>query len=157
MICKLIERIKQMLNIIFGDCTGVVTNPAVYFKNTYEDEWITDELSRKMIQSVDNSAVISERVIESPVLGAITPKELSGGVKTLILINNCPNKIFNASACGDNCAEWLLEMGKDKDITVNLRHIMDFGEGSFDIHIQNTDQVVHSMKELIPVAGMIVR
>ena len=146
-----------MLNIIFGDYAGVVTNPAIYFKNTYEDEWITDELSRKMIQAVDNSTVISERVIESPVLGAITPKELSGGVKTLILINNCPDKIFNASACGDNCAEWLLEMGKDKDITVNLRHIMDFGEGSFDIHIQNTDQVVHSMKELIPVAGMIVR
>lgn len=146
-----------MLNIIFGDHAGVVTNPAVYFKNTYQDEWITDELSRKMIQAVDKSTVISERVIESPVLGAITPKELSGGVKTLILINNCPDKIFNASACGDNCAEWLLEIGKEKDITVNLRHIMDFGEGSFDIHIQNTDQVVHSMKELIPIAGMIVR
>ncbi|ADU24208.1 hypothetical protein Rumal_3774 (plasmid) [Ruminococcus albus 7 = DSM 20455] len=67
------------------------------------------------------------------------------------------DKIFNASACGDNCAEWLLEIGKKKDITVNLRHIMDFGEVSFDIHIQNTDQVVHSMKELIPIAGMIVR
>ncbi len=146
-----------MLNIIFGDYAGVVTNPAVYFKNTYEDDWITDELSRKMIQDVDNSNVISERVIESPVLGAITPKELSGGVKTLILINNCPDKIFNASACGDNCAKWLLEIGKEKDITVNLRHIMDFGEASFDIHIQNTDQVVHSMKELIPIAGMIVR
>ena|GEM_PF-6449032 len=26
-----------MLNIIFGDHEGVVTNPAVYFKNTYED------------------------------------------------------------------------------------------------------------------------
>lgn len=146
-----------MLNIIFGDHAGVVTNPAVYFKNTYEDEWITDELSRKMIQAVDHSTVISERVIESPVLGAITPKELSGGVKTLILINNCPDKIFNASACGDNCAEWLLEIGKEKDVTVNLRHIMDFGEGSFDIHIQNTNQVVHSMKELIPIAGSIVR
>ena len=146
-----------MLNIIFGDHAGAITNPAVYFKNTYEDEWVTDELSRKMIQAVDNSTVISERVIESPVLGAITPKELSGGVKTLILINNCPDKIFNASACGDNCAEWLLEIGKEKDITVNLRHIMDFGEGDFDIYIQNTDQIVHSMKELIPIAGMIVR
>ncbi|ADU24259.1 DUF4869 domain-containing protein [Ruminococcus albus] len=146
-----------MLNIIFGEYAGVVTNPAVYFKNTYEDEWITDELSRKMIQAVDHSTVISERVIESPVLGAITPKELSGGVKTLILINNCPDKIFNASACGDNCAEWLLEIGQEKDITINLRHIMDFGEGNFDIHIQNTDQIVHSMKELIPIAGMIVR
>ncbi len=146
-----------MLNIIFGEHTGVITNPAVYFKNKYEDEWITDDLSCKMIRDIDRSTVISERVIDSPVLGAITPKELSGSVKTLILINNCPDRIFNASACGDDCAKWLLEMGKEKDITIDLRHIMDFGEGSFDIHILNTDQVVHSMKELVPIAGMIVR
>ncbi|MBR1673332.1 MAG: DUF4869 domain-containing protein [Eubacterium sp.] len=146
-----------MLKIIFGEYAGVVTNPAVYFKNTFEDEWITDELSKKMIKDIDKSTVISERVIESPVLGGITPRELSGGVKTLMLINNCPDIIFNASACGDNCAKWLLEMGKVKDVTINLRHIMDFGDGEFDIYIQNTDQVVHSMKELVPVAGMIVR
>ena len=147
----------DMLKVIFGEYAGVVTNPAVYFKNTYEDEWITDEMSRDMILDIDKSTVISEHVIESPVLGAITPKELSGGVKTLILINHCPDVIFNASACGDNCAKWLLEMGKKKDVTINLRHIMDFGDENFEIYIQNTDKVVHSMKELIPVAGMIVR
>ena len=146
-----------MLKIIFGEYAGVVTNPAVYFKNTYEDEWITDELSRNMILDIDKSTVISEHVIESPVLGAITPRELSGGVKTLILINNCPDKIFNASACGDNCARWLLKMGRDKDITINLRHLMDFGENNFEVYIQNTDQVFHNMRELVPVAGMIVR
>ncbi len=146
-----------MLKIIFGECAGVVTNPAVYFKNTYEDEWITDEMSRNMILDIDKSTVISERIIESPVLGGITPKELSGGVKTLILINNCPDKIFNASACGDNCAKWLLEMGKNKDITINLRHLMDFGNGDFEVYIQNTDQVVHNMRELVPIAGTIVR
>ena len=39
----------DMLKVIFGEYAGVVTNPAVYFKNTYEDEWITDEMSRSMI------------------------------------------------------------------------------------------------------------
>ncbi|MBO4390216.1 MAG: DUF4869 domain-containing protein [Lachnospiraceae bacterium] len=146
-----------MLNIIFGDVDGVVTNPSVFFKNSYEDEWITEELSRKMIQDVDRSTVVSEHVIDSPVLGGITPRELSGGVKTLILINNVSDRIFNASACGDNCAKWLLEMGKHKDVTINLRHIMDFGSEPFEIHIQNTDQIVHSMEELVPIAGMIVR
>ena len=110
-----------------------------------------------MIQDVDRSTVVSEHVIDSPVLGGITPRELSGGVKTLILINNVSDRIFNASACGDNCAKWLLEMGKHKDVTINLRHIMDFGSEPFEIHIQNTDQIVHSMEELVPIAGMIVR
>ena len=40
--------------------------------------------------------------------------------------------------------------------TVNLRHIMDFGFGHFDIHILNTGQIVHTMRELVPVAGLLV-
>ena len=110
-----------------------------------------------MIQDVDRSKVLSARVIDSPVLGAITPRELSGGVKTLILISQVPDMIFNASACGDNCAKWLLEMGKERDITINLRHLMDFGDEPFEICILNTNQIVHSMKELVPIAGMIAR
>lgn len=146
-----------MLNIYFGDMPQAIYNTAVYFKNTYEDGWITDELSREMIKDIDRSTVIAPRVIDSPVLGAITPRELSGGVKTLILIMHVPDKIFNASTCGDNCAKWLLKIGEEKDITINLRHLMDFGSGKFNIHILNTDQIVHSMEELIPIAGMIVQ
>ena len=146
-----------MLNIYFGDMPQAIYNTAVYFKNTYEDDWITDELSKEMIKDIDSSTVLGARVIDSPVLGAITPQELSGGVKTLILIAHDQNKIFNASTCGDNCAKWLLKIGEQKDITINLRHLMDFGPQKFTINILNTNQIVHSMEELIPIAGMIVR
>ena len=145
-----------MLNIYYGDMPEAIYNTAVYFKNTYEDEWITDDLSRQMIQDIDQSKVIGSRVIDSPVLGAITPRELSGGVKTLILIAHVPDKIFNASTCGDNCAKWLLKMGEERDITINLRHLMDFGKQAFEINILNTNQIVHNMEELVPIAGMIV-
>ena len=145
-----------MLNIYYGDMPEAIYNTAVYFKNTYEDEWITDDLSRQMIQDIDQSKVIGPRVIDSPVLGAITPRKLSGGVKTLILIAHVPDKIFNASTCGDNCAKWLLKMGEDRDISFNLRHLMDFGKQAFEINILNTNQIVHNMEELVPIAGMIV-
>ena len=148
--------VNEMLNIYYGDMPEAIYNTAVYFKNTYEDEWITDDLSRQMIQDIDQSKVIGPRVIDSPVLGAITPRKLSGGVKTLILIAHVPDKIFNASTCGDNCAKWLLKMGEERDITINLRHIMDFGKQAFEINILNTDQIVHNMEELVPIAGMIV-
>ena len=105
-----------MLNIYFGDMPQAIYNTAVYFKNTYEDSWITDELSREMILDIDKSKVIGARIIDSPVLGAITPRELSGGVKTLILIDHVSDKIFNASTCGDNCAKWLLKWGKKKTL-----------------------------------------
>lgn len=146
-----------MLSIYYGDMPEAIYNPARYFKNTYTDEWITDELSKEMIRDVDRSEVIGPRVIDSPVLGGISPIELSGGVKTLIDIYKRPDKVFNASACGDNCAKWLLKIGEMMDVTINLRHIMDFGNGSFSVKVLNTDQIVHNMDEMIPVAGMIVR
>ena len=145
-----------MLKIIFGDREDAIYNTSVYFKNTYQDEWITDELSVEMIQDVDKSVVIGPHLIESPVLGAISPKELSGGVKTLILIYKDRSQIFNASTCGDNCAKWLLKLGASDDIVINLRHLMDFGNGEFEIEIQNTHQTVRNMKELIDIAGELI-
>ena len=145
-----------MLKIIFGDCEDAIYNTAVYFKNTYQDEWITDELSVEMIKDVDKSAVIGPHLIESSVLGTISPKELSDGVKTLILIYKDRSKIFRASVCGDNCAKWLLKLGEMDDIVINLRHLMDFGNGAFEIEIQNTHQIVRNMKELIDIAGELI-
>ena len=145
-----------MLNVFYGDMPNVIYNTAIYFKNTYENAWITDSLSREMIQDVDHSTVLDSGVIDSPVLGKIPPVQLSGGVKTLILIANEPEKVFNASTCGDNCAKWLLKIAENRDVTINLRHLMNFGSEPFTIHILNTDQIVHSMRELIPIAGLYV-
>ena len=145
-----------MLKIIFGNCENAIYNTSVYFKNTYQDEWITDELSVEMITDVDQSVVIGPHMIESPVLGAISPRELSGGVKTLILIHKEKSKIFNASTCGDNCAKWLLKIGERDDVVINLRHLMDFGNGEFEIEVLNTHQIVKNMKELTDIAGELI-
>lgn len=148
---------RNMLSVYYGDMPEAIYNPALFFKNSYSDDWITDELSKEMIRDVDKSKVIGPRIIDSPVLGGITPRELSGGVKTLICIYKRPDRVFNASACGDNCAKWLLEIGKRQNVTINLRHLMDFGEKEFTIKVLNTDQTVHNMDELLPIAAMIVR
>ena len=50
----------------------------------------------------------------------------------------------------------ILRITAQENRTVNLRHIMDFGFGHFDIHILNTDQIVHTMCERVPVAGLLV-
>ena len=143
-----------MLTIIYGNVENSIYNTSVYFKNTYEPEWIESELAKKMIKDVDDSDVLSGECINSPVLGQIPPERLSGGVKTLLLMLNEPDKIFNASTCGDNCAKWILEIGKRKDLTINLRHMMSFGhETEFEIKIANGGEIVHSMRELIPVAS----
>ena len=109
-----------MLNIYLGDMSEAIYHPPTYFDNMYEDEWLTNPLSVEMIADVDKSTVIGTHLIESPVLGPISPKELSGGVKTLILMAfDENNRVFNASACGDNCSKWILQIAEDKDLTIN--------------------------------------
>ena len=141
-----------MLNVVLGTMPEAVYNTAIFFKNDYEDEWITDPLVKEMIRDVDKSEVLYSGVIDSPILGKIPPLSLSGGVKTLILVLFEPERVFNASTCGDNCAKWLLKIAETEDRTINLRHIMDFGEGSFSIRILNTGDVVHSMREFVDIA-----
>lgn len=105
-----------------------------------------------MIADVDKSEVLGTGVIDSPVLGKIAPERLSGGVKTLMLVKFMPDRVFNVSMCGNHCAKWLLKIAEHEERTVNLRNIMDFGDDPFSIHVLNTDQVVHSMRELLPIA-----
>lgn len=145
-----------MLSVYFGDMDGAIYHPPTYFDNRYEEEWITDKLSVEMIKDVDLSDVIGPRLIESPILGPISIKELSGGVKTLMLMAFDNSRVFNASACGDNCAKWILRIGEMKDMTINLRHIMDFGEGEFTMRILNTGEIVHNMKEFVDTAVLYV-
>lgn len=145
-----------MLNIFYGDMKEAVYNTANYFKYDYEDEWIVDPFVKEMIQDVDKSTVLDSGVIDSPILGKIPPTGISGGVKTLILVKFNKDKIFNASTCGDNCAKWLLKIAESEDRTVNLHHLMDFGEDPFTICILNTNQIAHSMDELVSIAGKFV-
>ena len=141
-----------MLKVFFGDMTEAIYNTSVFFKNDYEDGGIVDPFVKDMIADIDSSEVLDSGVIDSPVLGKISPLALSGSVKTLILVKFEKNRVFNASTCGDDCAKWLLKIASKDDRTVNLRHIMDFGKDEFEIEILNTGDIVHNMKDLTEIA-----
>ena len=44
-----------MLSIYYGDIESerYIFNPDVFFNNSYEEEWITDPLSKQMIRGMD--------------------------------------------------------------------------------------------------------
>lgn len=97
--------------------------------------------------------MLGPNAIETQVLGVIPPEKISAGTKSLLLMYFLPNKVFSARNSGDNCAHWIMRIGAKKNITINLHHMMDFGNGKFTIRIDNTGQLVHSMDELDCVAG----
>ena len=96
-----------MLRIHFGSLPKEIYNTEVYYENQYDKEWVMDEFARRVIRDIDASEVLSPDVISNDIFGSFASTELSAGVKTLLLIKNMPNKIFNISNCGDNCAKYL--------------------------------------------------
>ena len=140
-----------MLKIIYGGNSEEIFNTSLYFDNTYLDDWITSDFAKNVLESIDKARVLSGQAVETEALGVIPATKISGGSKTLILMYNEPEKIFNASTCGNNCAKFILTIPKllKKDITISLHHLMDFGEGEFEIEILNSHKIVHNMAEFV--------
>lgn len=89
-----------MLYITFKKTKDVLIYVDNYFNMNYEDEWFEDELVKQIIQDVDKSTVITNGIIDSPVLGKIPPTNISGGAKALILMLK-DNRTVWATACGE--------------------------------------------------------
>ena len=114
-----------MLKIFFGKHPDEIYNTDVYYRNQYDKMWVMDSFAKKIIADIDDSTVIAPDVIQNDIFGSFNSTELSTGVKTILLIKNQPNRIFNISNCGDNCAKYILELAENRDIKVTLHHIND--------------------------------
>ena len=133
-----------MLRIVFGDIEKVAYGPR-WFKYHYDLNWFLDPFVQEMIEEVDKTRYVEGYIFDSPVLGPIPPEKLSGGVKTLIMIYEMPDILFDATSCGPNCAHMLLEIGKRKDVTVNLKYFMPMkGLEPFQIEIVNNGSVAET-------------
>ena len=108
-----------MLKIVYGNIKDAIYNTSVYFDNTYLDNWITTPLAKKIIKNIDKGEVLSPQAIDTKALGVIPVTQISGGTKTLLLMLNEPEKIYNASTCGNNCAKYILEIADFLDSEAN--------------------------------------
>ena len=136
-----------MLTIVYGEVDEAISDPDTYFNHTYSPKWFDDPFVKEMIRAVDKSEVLSSHAIESPVLGIIPTTRLSGGVKALILIYKKPELLIDCTACGENCAEWILRIAEKQDNLINLNYIIDFPE-PLELKIKKTGAVCRNSKEL---------
>lgn len=141
-----------MLHIILGETENINYGPD-WFKTNYDPEWLKDSFVQKMIKDIDKSDYIDGIVINSPILGPIPPERLSGGVQTLIMIYEKPQLIFDATSCGENCAKWLIKIGKQKDVTINLNYLMKFNDiDDFEVFINNENRLITNIEDYILTA-----
>lgn len=143
-----------MLNIFFGDMENVIFNTSVFFDNTYQDSWFQDDFTKRVIKDIDKGEILGPNCVTTKILGPIPPTKIADGTKTILLMKFDNNHLFNASTCGDNCAKWILKIAKDKDLTINLRHIMNFGKKDFTAKILNSGKIITTQKEYVEQAVM---
>ena len=141
-----------MLNIYFGEIEGAMHGPS-WFRFNFQEEWFGDPLVAEMMENIDKSHYKGGQLIESDVLGPIPPERLSGSLQTLICIYKRPDLMFNATSCGEDCAKWLLEIGRREDISVNLRYYMPFDDcGDFEVGIINEDKKINNTHDYLHIA-----
>lgn len=114
-----------MLYITFNEPENFNRDIDVYFNNRYQKEWLQDHLVKDIIHDIDNSCLLSNYAVESPILGIIPLTRISGGAKALILMLKTDRVIWG-TACGDNCAKWIDKISRIKDITLFFEHPMTF-------------------------------
>lgn len=142
-----------MLYFTLNDKIDMIKYPGDFFDAYYEQKWLEDPFVEEIIKSIDKSTVFQGKVIDSPVLGIISPKELSSGCKTLILLYKCPDHVYNASYCGDNCGSWMLQIGELQDIRVYADHMLlfrdlkDMDEPDLNIICMDDNKVFNTLRD----------
>lgn len=117
---------------------------AKYFDTIYKLGWINDKYNQKMIHDIDNGTkVIHDYALYNPIIGGISPLQLSGGVKTAILIREIENVVFNANACGDNCFKWIFDFCNTLERTIVLSYVPNLKDiANFNVNILNINKVI---------------
>ena len=105
---------------------------------------LEDSFVKQMILDVDNTEVISKNLLISPIFGPIPPEKLSGGVKALILMYAQDKPVW-ATACGDNCSKWIVEIAKKKNLTIVLGHRMEFPERFDAVSLDTGDRITSNI------------
>lgn len=136
-----------MLKVLLGISDKTILNVDRAFKVVFKPEWLDDPMVKDMILDVDKSKVLSGYAIESPVFGVISPFMLSGGVKALMMMLKTDYEMWG-TACGDNCAKWILKIAEMKDIIVSFEHLMNFPE-DIKAEIINTGKIVNNDMEFM--------
>ena len=138
-----------MLKIIYGreHNEHVIKATSNYFNQHYKEGWFLDDFIKQIMYDID-SITVENKKLYNKIGDEISPKNLSSGVKVLILIYFNTSKIFDISACGDNCAKWLIELGKRREATINLSHIMPFN-GTFKMEVVNNHKLIHNNQEFL--------
>ncbi len=127
------------------DCITTVDS---YFNMHKKRDWFNRQDVKDIILGIDSTIAVKDEYLESPVFGGMSPDRLSRGCKATILLAVLDNPIIYYDV-GDNCAKYVLDIAKQKDIAIILHHCMIFPDEEMEAYMVATDKYVSSRREYI--------
>lgn len=140
-----------MLTVLLGRdylfMDNKISDVSEYFDSWYENSWFIDEMGKRIVREIDEVEYLGKgNVFLSETYGALTSRELSSGSKALFLLWNKPELLVSGDRMGDNCVPILMDIAKQKDITITLCHMMHFPE-PFEFFCEPVHKIINDEDE----------
>lgn len=115
------------LNIYFGFDGNRLRNPPVFFDLHFNNNWLDNDFTRKLLKDIEGVEVLGTRHYIHPYFGDISPRELSGGVKALLILYNLEDGkvLIDLAEMGQNCIRYLEDILKEKSLTVSCNTLFN--------------------------------
>lgn len=128
----------------------VIKRVNTYFNIMKEKSWFNDKFNQEMIKDIDNGTVVlKDFALENSIIGGMSPDKLSGGVKTVILMKEFPNEVFDITNCGENCFKWIFKVCENEDRIAVLKYFPEISFlNPFKVEILNPGEIATNTDEL---------
>lgn len=147
------EKNSCNLSVYFGHLDDELYYVDSYFDNCYEEDWFTSELAKNILKGIDrvyeiNGLSFTARhfVDDKPVV--ISPDKLSSGTKALLILLNTDEQYVCVSRCGDNCILYLLEIAKEKPITITINNSFS-PQPDFEFYSINDKKIFSTYEDFV--------
>ena len=145
-----LENAKNGLSILAAktdDLPGfgnVIIYPSDVFAMKCKNDWLNTQIIREALSVIDHKEIPSGMDVVECLRKKyyITPRELSTGLKNLVLCNNL-SKVNRLVYMGKNCYPFLRRISLEHPVTMVMETYMDLGEDLFGedkIYLINDDK-----------------
>ena len=129
---ELLGDTDNILKITYGESDECLTHIDMEFDGQFEYSWLNDPMNIRILREIDNAEMCSfgiRDITDTDIIFSIF--DISTGAKALMLCNMRSSTALYSTAFGDNCTSLLLEIAEYRDITIYLRHLLNFPEDKF--------------------------
>ena len=125
---KCLINVYILEDTINKDGKEILLSPKSVFLTDYEPEWLDDELSKEIMLDIDDIVFNDGDYLKHRDYGSLSPRELSGGTSTLLLLykGDLDKYIVKASNMGPNCFKHLEKIAEEKEVYLYLDYVIPY-------------------------------